>query len=209
VRSDSDETSEMWTIGRVFLWPLGFYLGEHFEWRVPVDDENTLSIGWFFARVPSDRSPYVQTHVPHWEAPLRHPDGRWISSHVMNQDIIAWVGQGVIADRTKENLGASDRGIAMIRNRFLDELEKVAAGAEPKGLIRDREAAKKVALPVAERRSFLTGRPLKDYYTHPYYRRRLADFPWHAGQPAHVREAFCDAMGVDLKGQPLVREPAQ
>ncbi len=198
----------MWTVGRVFLWPLGFYLGEHFEWRVPVDDENTLSIGWFYARVPSDRGPYVQRHVPHWEAPLRHADGRWISSHVMNQDIIAWVGQGVIADRTKENLGASDRGIAMIRNRFLEELEKVAAGAEPKGLIHDSEAAKKVALPIAERRAFLAGKPLKDYYTHPYYRRRLADFPWHAGQPAHVREAFCNAMGVDLKGQPLVREPA-
>lgn len=209
VRSDSDETSEMWTVGRVFLWPLGFYLGEHFEWRVPVDDENTLSIGWFFARVPSDREPYAQSHVPHWRAPLKNPDGSWISSHVMNQDIIAWVGQGVIADRTKETLGASDRGIAMIRNRFLDELEKVAAGAEPKGLIRDAAAAKKVALPIAERRSFLSGRPLSEYYTHPYYRRRLQDFPWHAGQPAHIREAFCEAMGIDLQGQPLTREPAE
>lgn len=209
VRSDSDETSAMWTVGRVFLWPLGFYLGEHFEWRVPVDDENTLSIGWFYARVPSDRGPYVQGDIPHWKAPIRQEDGRWISSHVINQDIIAWVGQGTISDRTKENLGASDRGIAMIRNRFFDELDKVAAGVEPKGLIRDAEAAKLVELPIAERRAFLGGKPLIDYYDHPYYKKRLQDFPWHAGQPPHIRAAFCEAMGVDLNGQPLARELAE
>ena len=52
----------------------------------------------------------------------------------MNQDFIAWVGQGVIADRTKEHLGASDRGIAMMRKRLLDELDAVARGGEPKAL---------------------------------------------------------------------------
>jgi len=46
-------------------------------------------------------------------------DGRWITSHVINQDIVAWVGQGRIADRTKESLGASDRGISLIRSSSL------------------------------------------------------------------------------------------
>ena len=46
-----------WTVGRVALWPNGFYLGNHFEWRVPVDDENTLSVAWFFMRVPKGASP--------------------------------------------------------------------------------------------------------------------------------------------------------
>ena len=48
-----------WSVGRVALWPNGFYLGMHFEWRVPVDDENTSSVAWFFVRVPTDREPYV------------------------------------------------------------------------------------------------------------------------------------------------------
>ena len=56
-RRDGDP---VWTIGRVTLWPNGFYLGNHFEWRVPIDDENTLSVCWFFMRVPKGREPYVQ-----------------------------------------------------------------------------------------------------------------------------------------------------
>src|SRR5207248_352624 len=82
----------VWTVGRVTLWPNGFYLGNHFEWRVPIDDENTLSVCWFFMRVPKGREPYVQGKVPAWQSPIRDENGRWISSHVINQDIIAWVG---------------------------------------------------------------------------------------------------------------------
>ena len=64
VREDSDERNPYWTVGRVALWPNGFYLGNHFEWRVPVDDENTLSVAWFFMRVPKGREPYVQDNGP-------------------------------------------------------------------------------------------------------------------------------------------------
>jgi 5,5'-dehydrodivanillate O-demethylase oxygenase subunit len=53
-----EETRERWQVGRVSLWPHGFYLGGHFEWRVPVDDDNSLSICWFFERVPSEMEPY-------------------------------------------------------------------------------------------------------------------------------------------------------
>ena len=120
VREDSDERNPYWTVGRIALWPNGFYLGNHFEWRVPVDDENTLSVAWFFMRVPKGREPYVQDKVPTWVSPIKDEHGRWISSHVINQDISAWVGQGRIADRTKENIGASDMGIAMIRKRLFE-----------------------------------------------------------------------------------------
>ena len=94
VREDSDERNPYWTVGRVALWPNGFYLGNHFEWRVPIDDENTLSVAWFFMRVPKGREPYLQETVPTWISPIKDENGRWISSHVINQDIIAWVGQG-------------------------------------------------------------------------------------------------------------------
>ena len=126
MREDSDERNPYWTVGRIALWPNGFYLGNHFEWRVPVDDENTLSVAWFFMRVPKGREPYVQDSVPTWVSPIKDEQGRWISSHVINQDIIAWVGQGRIADRTKENIGASDLGIAMIRKRLFDDLDAIA-----------------------------------------------------------------------------------
>ena len=65
------EEDRYWTVGRVALWPNGFYLGRHFEWRVPVDDENTLSVAWFFVRVPKGREPYVQNSVPTWKSPIQ------------------------------------------------------------------------------------------------------------------------------------------
>ncbi len=69
VREGQSEEDRYWTVGRVALWPNGFYLGSHFEWRVPVDDENTLSVAWFFMRVPKGREPYAQERVPVWKSP--------------------------------------------------------------------------------------------------------------------------------------------
>ena len=69
VREGQREGDPVWTIGRVTLWPNGFYLGNHFEWRVPIDDENTLSVCWFFMRVPKGREPYVQDKIPTWREP--------------------------------------------------------------------------------------------------------------------------------------------
>ena len=130
------------------------FSASHFEWRIPVDDENTLNICWFFTRVPAESEPYVQNRVPTWYGPIKDAKGRWISSHIINQDVIAWVGQGTIADRSKELLGSSDRGVAMIRNRFFQDMEAVAQGRDPKGIIRDPETAKRVQLPVATPKTF-------------------------------------------------------
>ena len=126
VREDTTEQDELWTTGRVCLWPNCLYVG-HFEWRVPIDDENTLSVGWFIDELPGGL-PFEQEVIPCWQAPVKDErTGRWITSHVMNQDFVAWVGQGTIADRTQEHLGESDRGVIMIRKRLLDDLEAVAA----------------------------------------------------------------------------------
>src|SRR4051794_10360911 len=54
------EDDELWTVGRVCLWPNCLFTGGHFEWRVPVDDSTTLSVGWFFDRVPEEMEPFSQ-----------------------------------------------------------------------------------------------------------------------------------------------------
>jgi 5,5'-dehydrodivanillate O-demethylase len=41
IRSDTSEHDELWTIGRVCLWPNALFTGNHIEHRVPIDDENT------------------------------------------------------------------------------------------------------------------------------------------------------------------------
>jgi 5,5'-dehydrodivanillate O-demethylase len=198
-REDSDEKDDAWTVGRVCLWPNGFFLGEHFEWRVPIDDENTLSVTWKYTRVPKGREPYVQQSVPTWYGPLTDARGRWIDTHVMNQDFVAWVGQGVIADRTKEHLGASDRGVVAIRRRFFDELERVAAGGEAKGTIRDPAKNVRVRLPMMDRAQVLDGFTVDEIMKHPRMKLFYTTYIFQAGQPENVRQAFSDAMGLEVR----------
>ena len=196
VREGQSEEDRYWTVGRVALWPNGFYLGRHFEWRVPVDDEHTLSVAWFFVRVPKGREPYVQNSVPVWKSPIQGEDGRWITSHVINQDITAWVGQGAIADRTRENLRSSDIGISMMRKRFFDELDAIKAGREPKGVIRNPNMAQCIDLPDMARELNVNGLTLAEFQNDPLLKQRLKEFRHHIGQPPEVRDAFCEAMGI-------------
>jgi len=199
VREGQREGDPVWTVGRVTLWPNGFYLGNHFEWRVPVDDENTLSVCWFFMRVPKGREPYVQDKVPTWHSPIKDENGRWISSHVINQDIIAWVGQGTIADRSKETLGASDLGIAMMRKRYFDDLDGLAAGREPKAIIRNPNVASCVELPNITKTTSVEGITLTEHENYPLLKARLKSFRHCFGQPPEVRRAFEEAMGIARK----------
>ena len=196
ISEDTDANNPLWTVGRVCLWPHGFFLGDHFEWRVPVDDTTTLSVLWSYIRVPNESEPFVQPEIPSWTAPTRRPDGRWITSHVINQDIVAWVGQGAIADRTRETLGASDRGIAMIRRQYANDIEAVAAGRDPKGVMREPAANHAVPLPSDHRDFFRNGLPREQYLRHPKWQLLLQQFVFHAGQPDHVRRACEAALGV-------------
>jgi 5,5'-dehydrodivanillate O-demethylase oxygenase subunit len=196
VREGQSEQDRYWTVGRVALWPNGFYLGSHFEWRVPVDDENMLSVAWFFVRVPKGREPYVQERVPAWTSPLKDENGRFITSHIINQDIVAWTGQGRIANRSKENLRSSDVGIVMMRKRFFAEMEAMAAGKEPGGIIRSANAAQCITLPDMARELNTEGITLADFEKHPLLRQLLKGFLFHYGQPPEVRRAFVEAMGI-------------
>jgi 5,5'-dehydrodivanillate O-demethylase len=201
LREGMTESDPLWTIGRVCLWPNALFTGTHFEWRVPVDDENTLSVTWCFSRVPRGNEPYVQERIPAWHGPVTDPHtGRWISSHVMNQDFIAWIGQGPIADRSKEHLGKSDQGILMLRKRFMNDLQAIAEGKDPKAVIRDAEINRCLALPIAERKAAIEGLTREELLKHPFLGKELAGgYPFQAGQPEEVRRLYREAMGDDVR----------
>jgi len=198
LREGMSESDLMWTVGRCCLWPNALFTGDHFEWRVPIDDQNTLSVTWAFTRVPKEREPYVQGKIPAWRGPVRDEvNAGWISSHIMNQDFVAWVGQGTVADRTKEHLGLSDRGIILQRQRFLNDLEAIARGEDPKAIIRDPAVNKNVPLPVAERKLLVDGLTRAELLAHPILGKQYAgDYIFQAGQPEEVRAAFKEAMGI-------------
>jgi len=195
------EDSELWTVGRTCLWPNCLFTGAHFEWRVPIDDEHMLSVGWFFDRVPNEMEPFAQDRIPYWTSPIKDPaTGRWITSHVMNQDFVAWVGQGTIADRTKEHVGESDRGVLMMRRKLLEQADVVARGGEPMGVIRDAALNRCIELPIIDRERWVKGFPRAKMFTEiqktpgPV----LPDgFVFQAGQPDEVRTAYKKAMGID------------
>jgi predicted Zn-dependent protease with MMP-like domain len=46
-------------------------------------------------------------------------------------DQFACESQGVIADRTKENLGSTDKGIVLYRRLLMDAIRKNEAGEQP------------------------------------------------------------------------------
>jgi len=129
-------------------------------------------------------------------SPLKDENGRFITSHIINQDIVAWIGQGRIADRTKENLRSSDIGITMMRRRFFAEMEAVAAGKGPGGVIRSADQARCIALPNIARELNTEGIALADFGKEPLLRPRLNEFRFHYGQPPEVRRAFIEAMGI-------------
>jgi 5,5'-dehydrodivanillate O-demethylase oxygenase subunit len=200
LRGSETEDNVMWTTGRVTLWPNAFFLGHHFEWRVPIDDTHTLSVLWVFSLVPSEQGEYVQEKIPSWYGPLRDAEGRWITSHVANQDFAVWVGQGAITDRTREKLGQSDKGIVQMRRRFFEELDAVQAGAEPKGLIRDPAQNHCIALPSACAGEVASGLTRAELDAHPLLGPYLRDFFGQAGQPSEVTEAYEKAIGQKVRG---------
>ena len=195
-REGTDKSTPLWTIGRAILWPNGWYFGHHFEWKVPIDDENTLFITWSVLHVPTECEPYVQKRIPTWHGPIKDSNGDWIISHVGNQDIVAWVSQGRIADRTREHLGASDRGVAMLRRRLFDDLAAVAEGKDPRAIIRNPERNVRIELPCLAREDLMNGLPLAEMLRHPVMGPFLRDFYSMAGQPDDVREDFEQAMSV-------------
>jgi 5,5'-dehydrodivanillate O-demethylase len=199
IREDTNDQDPLWTQGRVCLWPNAFFLGSHIEWRVPIDDENTLSVTWAFRRVPKDREPYVQEKIPYWYGPIKHPDGEWITTHVMNQDFLAWAGQGRITDRTRENLGRSDGGVVKLRNRLIRDMNAVAAGEDPKGVIRDPAVNHAIQLPLISRQELTEGYTLSELMANAALKRVHMRYHLQYGQPAEVARAYEAAMGFTLE----------
>jgi 5,5'-dehydrodivanillate O-demethylase len=198
------ENDELWTIGRVCLWPNALFTGSHFEWRVPIDDHTTRSVGWFFNRVPREQEPFHQEKIPHWYSPIKdRQTGRWITTHVMNQDFVGWVGQGCIADRTQEHLGESDRGIIMMRRAMIEQADVVAEGGDPKGLVRDPAVNECIRLPIVNHDYWVNGYSIEQMQKE---NPRLAglfqpnEFIFQSGQPAEIREAYRRAMGLAVEG---------
>ena len=154
IRSDTDEEDDLWKVGRVCLWPNALYTG-HFEWRVPVDDEHTLSVGWFIDPMPGEQ-PFEQERIPYWYSPIVDEGDGSLDIQPHHEPGLHRVGgAGECVGRWNEHLGESDRGVIMLRKQFMDDLAVIEDGGDPKGILRDASRNDKLPLPRANVRTGL------------------------------------------------------
>jgi 5,5'-dehydrodivanillate O-demethylase len=133
--------------------------GRHtFGWRMPIDDTHTMEV---FVR-GFDPGPGVtvpaQNPVPYVKIPMVDENGGFCAlQSVTGQDVMAWVSQGDILDRTKERLADTDRGIILYRQQLEEELRKVEAGKDPINTFRDPAENACIDLPTPWDRGYAWG----------------------------------------------------
>ena len=151
------EDGDDWKVGHPIVFPNMLAVGNgdeksryySFQMRVPVDDTHTMHL-WFNAYVPPkgvEVPKHLLEKVHTYEVPFMDEQGEYIVDNVDGQDMMAWISQGPIADRTLENLGATDKGVVMYRRMLKREMEKVQAGMDPMGLVRDSSRNQRIDLP--------------------------------------------------------------
>jgi 5,5'-dehydrodivanillate O-demethylase len=148
LEGQSEDTDD-WKTGHPMVFPTILAVGNAndafrmhaFQIRVPMDDTHTLHL-WYNAYVPLNGAAVPQKlldEVPVYDVPFLDAHGNYLIDLIDAQDIMAWVSQGPIADRTRESLGSSDRGVTLLRRMLRRELAKVEDGQDPIGVIRDPE----------------------------------------------------------------------
>jgi len=151
------EDSDDWRIGHPIVFPNMLAVGNgdeasryySFQMRVPVDDHHTLHL-WYNAYIPPagvDVPEHLLGKVHLYDVPFKDEHGEFIVDNVDGQDMMAWITQGAIADRTRENLGSTDKGIAIYRRVLRREIKKMAQGHDPMGLVRDPARNQRIDLP--------------------------------------------------------------
>lgn len=118
--------------GNLMVFPNMLRILTEMHWRVPVDDVTTR-IFWVSFTPSEDGKEIQDSETPKIVRQPKRTDesGRFLMDTFMSQDAMAVETQGPVLDRTKELLGASDRGIMMFRDMLKEQIETVQAGGNP------------------------------------------------------------------------------
>ncbi|MGA2393649.1 MAG: Rieske 2Fe-2S domain-containing protein [Candidatus Lustribacter sp.] len=160
------ETADDWTVGHPVIFPNILAVGNAsptwrnfaFQIRVPMDDTNTLHL-WYNAYIPpagATAPPHLFERVWAYDVPYRDERGEYTLQYTDSQDIMNWITQGAIADRSLERLGTTDMGIIAYRQMLHRELEKVERGEDPMGVIRDPARNPIIELPLEKNKHHMS-----------------------------------------------------
>jgi 5,5'-dehydrodivanillate O-demethylase oxygenase subunit len=117
------------------------------HWRVPIDDTHTTIFVLNFARNKDGHLEEQPEFPPVDFTAETLPNGEYVLNSFFGQDKMAWETQGELFDRSKEHIGASDRGIAMVRKMLLEQIKVVQEGGDPIGTMRDPERNRIIEAP--------------------------------------------------------------
>ncbi len=146
------EADEDWAVGHPMLFPNALLVGNEMQatmqFRVPADDTHTNHFSiYVFRAAPGSIAP-EQVAVPHRYVPIKDERGEFIVDLTFNQDYMAWITQGPVAERDKERLGESDIGVIRFRRMLKEQMELVLDGGEPMNVFRDASANDSIELPM-------------------------------------------------------------
>lgn len=128
------------------------FIRHNLQIRVPIDDTHTRVYRVMFAITGRDHTT-EDAVIPFRNLPLKDANGVYDFRIVGAQDSMAWETQGPIHDRSQENLGVSDVGIAALRRLLKDQIDIVQKGkGDPMGVIRDQARNQVIHLPVINQR---------------------------------------------------------
>jgi len=134
------EANDDWAIGHPLVFPFYMRVGgayiDQMQIRVPIDETHTWKL-FYSTHNPGEQLTVNERPVV-YEYLWKDADGRFITDYIEGQDVMAWVSQGPITDRTQEHLGRSDAGVALLRKMFKENMRKVAAGEDPLGTVREK-----------------------------------------------------------------------
>jgi len=103
------------------------------QYRVPIDDTSTQVFMVLFSPDEAKRTP--ATGDAHFSfVSMMDENGEYRMDMVLAQDVMAWETQGRIVDRTREHLGAADRGIVILRKLMRQQMDAVRDGQMPLGV---------------------------------------------------------------------------
>lgn len=135
VLEGNSEEMDDWAIGHPLVFPFCMRVGgagiEQMQIRVPIDDTHTWSVFYSSHQPPGMTEFPEQLYPTDYEFPWLDEQGEHIVDFIEGQDVMAWVTQGDINDRTSEHLGSSDVGVIMLRKMFREQMALVAEGKDP------------------------------------------------------------------------------
>ncbi len=111
--------------------------GYAMHFRTPIDDLNTQVFQFRFSPTKDGSTPEQPEDPPIEWITTKNADGEFHLDHFASQDHMAWESQGALANRDREHLGESDRGIIMFRKLLSEQIAAAQAGADPIGINRD------------------------------------------------------------------------